>query len=70
MTGTTLTTDTLTEPTQRFQLPCGCAITEAPEGTTIAWCPHHEMLHGVIPMRPHDKERVVAGTSELQRNRS
>lgn len=51
MTGT-LTQDPLTERTQRFELPCGCAITEARDGASVAWCPHHEMLHGVIPLRP------------------
>jgi hypothetical protein len=52
----TLTKDTLAEPAARFQLPCGCAITESPEGPSIAWCPHHEMLHGVIPIKPHMHE--------------
>lgn len=53
------TEDALTERTQRFELPCGCAITRAADGESVAWCPHHEMLHGVIPLRPAVKNERV-----------
>jgi hypothetical protein len=39
------------EDVRRFQLPCGCFVVDTPGGLSIDWCPHHEMLHGVIPLR-------------------
>jgi hypothetical protein len=42
---------TTAERERRFQLPCGCTITESEGEPSIEWCPHHEMLHGVIPMK-------------------
>jgi hypothetical protein len=33
-----------------FTLPCGCvAVTREDQPFEVRWCPHHRMLHGVIP---------------------
>ena len=33
-----------------FNLPCGCvAVTRDGQPFEVRWCPHHRMLHGVIP---------------------
>ncbi|MBV8583341.1 MAG: hypothetical protein JO241_05030 [Candidatus Eremiobacteraeota bacterium] len=34
---------------QRFTLPCGCVALTHDDVFEVQWCPHHSMLHGVIP---------------------
>ena len=35
---------------QTFTLPCGCvAVTRDEQPFEVRWCPHHRMLHGVMP---------------------
>ena len=44
------------EDVRRFQLPCGCMVADTPDGPSIDWCPHHEMLHGIIPTKRQPAE--------------
>ncbi|MBV8333526.1 MAG: hypothetical protein JO029_11100 [Candidatus Eremiobacteraeota bacterium] len=34
---------------RRFTLPCGCVALTHEDVFEVQWCPHHSMLHGVIP---------------------
>jgi hypothetical protein len=34
---------------RRFTLPCGCVAVTRDGVFSVEWCPHHAMLHGVIP---------------------
>jgi hypothetical protein len=35
---------------RRFTLPCGCVAVTDDDGFKVHWCPHHTMLHGVLPV--------------------
>lgn len=35
---------------QRFTLPCGCIAVTKDDVFQVHWCPHHTMLHGVLPV--------------------
>jgi hypothetical protein len=35
---------------QRFTLPCGCVAVTQDNAFKVHWCPHHTMLHGVLPV--------------------
>lgn len=35
---------------QRFTLPCGCTAVTKDRVFQVHWCPHHTMLHGVLPV--------------------
>jgi hypothetical protein len=34
---------------RRFTLPCGCVAVTNDDVFQVHWCPHHTMLHGVLP---------------------
>jgi hypothetical protein len=35
---------------RRFTLPCGCIAVTKDDVFQVHWCPHHTMLHGVLPV--------------------